>query len=162
MKFVTVVYTAVVICGCFPGIREVSMSPQERQHAIGLLRSAYAAFNRDDIPGAVEALDPAIEWEEPAEFPGGGRYRGRAEVARYLTQSRAGWAEGASEPVGFIVEGQRVVVYVEARFRAKGSGEWTKVELADVYTFRNGVPVAMRAFADRKAAVEWAQAGRVE
>lgn len=131
------------------------MSPQQKQHAIGLLQQAYAAFNRDDISAAVQGLDPHIQWSEPAQFPGGGMYRGRSEVARYLTNSRAGWAEGASEPVQFIVHGDRVVVYVHARFRAKDSATWTDVSLADVYTFRNGLPVAMRAFADRNAALRW-------
>jgi uncharacterized protein len=131
------------------------MSPQEQQHAIALLRNAYAAFNRDDIPAAVQALDPDIEWTEPAEFPGGGAYHGRTAVAGYLAQSRAGWAEGASEPVRFLVHGNRVVVFVHARFRTKDTTAWTEVDLADVYTFRHGTPVAMRAFADRSAALQW-------
>ena len=134
------------------------MSPKEQARAIAKLRDAYAAFNRDDIPAAVSALDPNIDWSEPAEFPGGGAYHGRSEVARYLTNSRAGWAEGASEPVQFIVRGNRIVVYVHARFRAKDRAAWTEVNLADVYTFRGGTPVAMRAFADRAEALRWAAA----
>ena len=45
---------------------------KEQEQAIGALRDAYAAFNRGDIAAAAEALDPQIEWIEPAEFPGGG------------------------------------------------------------------------------------------
>jgi len=131
------------------------MSPHEQQHAIALLRGAYAAFNRDDIPAAVHSLDPNIEWQEPAEFPGGGIYHGRAQVARYLTNSRTPWAEGASQPVRFIVHGDRVIVYVHARFRLRNSTTWTDVSLADVYTFHNGTPIAMRAFAERSAALKW-------
>lgn len=132
------------------------MSHDEQDRAIALLRSAYAAFNRNDIAGAVSRLDPQIEWTEPAEFPGGGAYHGPAQVAGYLSASRAGWAEGASEPEQFLAHDQRIVVFVHARFRSKQSAEWTEVRLADVYTFRNGVPVAMRAFADRAAALQWA------
>ena len=45
------------------------------------LWQAYAAFNRNDIPAAVAALDPQIEWTEPPEFPGGGiTYHGHAGV----------------------------------------------------------------------------------
>jgi ketosteroid isomerase-like protein len=132
------------------------MSPQQQQQAIALLRDAYAAFNRNDIPAAVRSFDPNIEWQEPAEFPGGGLYHGRAAVACYLTHSREPWAEGSSEPVRFIPQGSRVVVYVHARFRLKGAMSWTEVSLADVYTFHNGTPVAMRAFADRAAALQWA------
>jgi len=131
------------------------MSPQEEERAIGVLREAYAAFNRGDIPAAVKSLDPQIEWTEPAEFPGGGAYHGTTEVAAYLTQSRAGWAEGSSEPQKFTIHGNRVVVFVHARFRLKGNTEWHEVMLADVYTFRDGTPVQMRAFADRTAALHW-------
>lgn len=132
------------------------MSPAEQQHAISLLTAAYAAFNRGDIAAAVQNLDPHIEWTEPAEFPGGGTYHGRSAAAGYLTRSRAGWAEGSSEPVQFLVHGERVAVFVQARFRLRDSPVWTEVNLADVYTFRNGTPVAMRAFAERTAALHWA------
>jgi uncharacterized protein len=133
------------------------MTSAEQNHAIALLRHAYAAFNRGDIDGAVAGLDPNIDWREPAEFPGGGAYHGRAAVAGYLTNSRANWAEGASKPRKFIVDGNRVVVFVHAHFRVKGATTWNDVHLADVYTFRDGVPVAMRAFADQDMAVRWAK-----
>jgi hypothetical protein len=44
------------------------------------LRRAYAAFNRNNIAATVEALDPQIEWTEPAEFSGGGSYHGHEGV----------------------------------------------------------------------------------
>jgi hypothetical protein len=136
------------------GCRESKMTTQERE--IALLRAAYAAFNRNDIAAAVAQLDENIEWTEPAEFPGGGTYHGRAAVAGYLSRSRADWAEGASEPEGMIPRGDLIVVLVHARFRLKGAETWTEVRLADVYTFEGGRPVRMRAFADRAEAMKWA------
>lgn len=136
--------------------RDALDTTEQRDHAIRLLKNAYDAFNRGDIAKAVEELDPAIEWTEPASFPGGGTYHGHAGVSQYLTQSRAGWAEGRSEPEKFIVKGNRVVVFVHARIRTKGSSDWHDVRLADVYTFRDGRPISMRAFADRKDALDWA------
>lgn len=88
------------------------------------LRKAYAAFNRNDIPATVESLNPQIEWTEPAEFPGGGTYRGHEGVKAYLSQSRAVWAEGSSEPERFIVAGDKIIVFVHARARLKDSTEW--------------------------------------
>jgi ketosteroid isomerase-like protein len=128
---------------------------QQREQAIRLLRKAYDAFNRGDIAAAVENLDPQIEWTEPESFPGGGTYHGQAGVSRYLTQSRASWAAGRSEPERFIASGDRIVVFVHARVRLPGSSEWRDARLADVYTFRNGKPVQMRAFADRNEALRW-------
>jgi hypothetical protein len=120
------------------------------------LKRAYAAFNRHDIAATVEALDPQIEWTEPPEFPGGGTYHGHQAVKAYLSQSRADWAEGSSEPERFIVAGNKIVVFVHARARLKGSTEWNEVRLADVFTFRNGKAIQMRAFTDRQQALEWA------
>jgi ketosteroid isomerase-like protein len=122
---------------------------------ISELRAAYAAFNRGDFDAAVAALDPKIEWTEPSEFPGGGTYHGREAVKQYLTQSRAAWAEGSSEPEQFIVAGDRIVVFVCARFRLNDSNEWQQVKLADVYSIREGRIVQMNAFADRQQATLW-------
>jgi ketosteroid isomerase-like protein len=123
--------------------------------AMVTLSEAYAAFNRGDIDAAVAGLDPQIDWSEPAEFPGGGAYHGREAVKGYLTQSRANWAEGASEPEQMVPSGDRIAVMVHARFRSKGSDAWQDVKLADVYTVHEGRIVAMRAFADRQAALRW-------
>jgi ketosteroid isomerase-like protein len=144
-------------CGCTREHKEASVeTTAELTQAITALRGAYAAFNRGDIDAAVEALDAQIEWTEPAEFPGGGTYHGRESVKRYLTQSRVNWAEGSSEPERFITSGNRIVVFVHAKFRNKGGNEWGDVSLADVYTIRDGKPVQMRAFADRQDALRWA------
>jgi ketosteroid isomerase-like protein len=61
-----------------------------------------------------------------------------------------------SEPEQFIPAGDRIVVLVHARVRAKRSNEWQDVRLADVYTFREGKAIQMRAFADRDEALRWA------
>ena len=127
----------------------------QTEQLIMALRGAYAAFNRGDIEAAVEPLDAQIEWSEPAEFPGGGMYRGREGAKQYLAQSRAAWAEVISEPEQFIPAGNRIVVFVHARVRPKNSHEWQEVRLADVYTFRNGKAIQMRAFADRQEALRW-------
>jgi len=160
MNKLAVISTVVMLClgvacrGRSGGQVEVELSA-EQERAVRILREAYTAFNRGDIASAVAQLDPQIDWTEPVEFPGGGRYHGRAEVAAYLTQSRSGWAEGSSEPERFIPAGDRIVVFVHARVRPKDSNEWQDVRLADVYTFRNGKAVSMQAFADRQAALSW-------
>lgn len=99
-------------------MQQTNVQPEVR---IAILKKAYEAFNRGDMAAAVEALDPQVEWVEPAEFEGGGRpYHGPKEVKAYLTQSRAGWIEGRSEPEQFLPAGDKVVVFVHARFRPKG------------------------------------------
>jgi ketosteroid isomerase-like protein len=148
---------AVRLCGWFEPQKQTSMEQSSHlQQTITALREAYAAFNRGDMDAAVASLDPQIQWVEPAEFPGGGTYHGRDAVKGYLEQSRAAGVEVISEPKRFITAGDRVVVFVDARVRRKGSEEWQEVRLADVYTIRDGKLVAMRAFADRQEALRWA------
>ncbi len=133
----------------------MSSAPQLEQMIVAL-RAAYAAFNRGDIDAALTPFDPQIEWTEPPEFPGGGTYYGRENVKQYLTQSRDAWAEGSSDPERFITAGDRIVVFVHARVRPKGSDEWHDVYLADVYTFHSGKAIQMRAFSNRQEALRWA------
>jgi ketosteroid isomerase-like protein len=144
------------LIACARGDKEKRMdaSPEIRSE-ITALRGAYAAFNRGDIDAAVGTMDDQIEWTEPAEFPGGGTYHGREGVKRYLTQSREAWAEVSSQPEKFIPAGNRIVVFVHARVRPKGSSEWQDVRLADVYTMHGGKAIEMRAFADREEALRW-------
>ncbi len=142
--------------GCKRPQKETQMdSSPPMKPMIASLRGAYTAFNRGDIDAAVTVFDPEIEWTEPAEFPGGGSYHGRDEVKRYLKQSRAAWAEVISEPEQFITAGNRIVVFVHARLRPKGSNAWQDVKLADVYTIQHGKAVEMRAFSDRREALRW-------
>jgi len=138
-----------------PGKNSMTTTPDTNQ-AIAALRDAYAAFNRGDMDAAVASLHADIDWIEPKEFPGGGAYHGRESAKQYLAQSRAAWAEVTSEPEQFILAGNRVVVLVHARVRAKGSAEWQDVHLADVYTFQDGKAIQMRAFANRDDAMRWA------
>ncbi len=158
-RFPAIVAIAVLCLGgaCRSGHDEGTAieTTAEQEQAIAGLRAAYAAFNRGDIAAAVELLDPQIEWTEPAEFPGGGTYHGQAGAKTYLTQSRESVAEVHSEPEKFIPVGDRVVVFVRARVRAHDSNVWQDVRLADVYTFRNGKAVQMRAFANRLEALHW-------
>jgi hypothetical protein len=45
-------------------------------HEIEAVKETYAAINRNDVPGALKALDPQIEWIEPPDFPTLGRIAG--------------------------------------------------------------------------------------
>ena len=132
--------------------------PQVSNQFIAELREAYAAFNRGDIDSALKPFDSRIEWSEPAEFPGGGTYHGVDGVKRYLTQSKAGIAEGTSQPEQFVVAGNRVVVLVHVRVRRKGSETWHERRIADVYTVKDGKAIQMRAFVDQQEALRWAGA----
>lgn len=142
--------------GCHHAPREhATLDQRQVKAAIGELRAAYEAFNRGDMDAAVRSFDANVEWIEPAEFPGGGEYHGVEGAKRYLTQSRASAAQLISEPEQFIPAGNRIVVFVHARRLPRHSDTWRERDLADVYTFRGGRVMSMRAFADRQDALRW-------
>ncbi len=155
-----IVILAAELClpGCNRARKEARLdnAPQSNQ-MISALRGAYAAFNRGDIEAALEPLDAQIEWSEPAEFPGGGTYHGHDGVRRYLTHSREAWAEGRSEPEEFIPAGDRIVVFVHARVRAKGGSEWQDVRVGGCLydQQRQGDPDAGVRGSDRGLALGW-------
>ena len=125
---------------------------------IDVTREFYAALNRNDIPAAVKAFDPEIEWFEPYEHPEGRTYRGIADVTAHFSQARAKWAEGSCEPERFVVAGDKVVVFVYVRVRLQHNVEWNEGRLGDVFTFRNGKVIHFRSFPDQQQALEWAGA----
>jgi len=120
------------------------------------LKEAYAAFNRNDIPAFVQIFDSQIEWIEPAEFPGGGTYRGVDVVRAHLAKSRESWAEGSCQPRRMIVAGDRIIQYVHVHVRLKDETEWREGQVTEVYTFRDGKVIQVRIFADRRQALGWA------
>ena len=85
-------------------------------------------------------------------------YRGHTEVKAHLSQGRETWAEGACEPERFIFASDKIVVFLHVRVRLKNKLEWIEGRFADVFTFRNGMVIQMRTFAEREQALEWAGA----
>jgi ketosteroid isomerase-like protein len=120
------------------------------------LEEFFAAINRNDMVAITKDLDPEIVRIEPEGFPTAGTYRGIAEVREHVTKGRGTWAEGTCEPEKFLVNGDRVVVYLHARVRLKDSNEWVGGRFADGFVFRNGRIVQYLSFGKRAEALEWA------
>ena len=125
---------------------------------IEAVKETYAAINRNDVPAAIKACDPQIEWIEPSDFPTPGTYRGHADVMAHISRGRNTWAEGACELEQFIVAGDKIVAFVRARVRLKDRTEWIDGRFADVHTFRNGKAIQVRSFGERQEALDWAGA----
>jgi ketosteroid isomerase-like protein len=123
---------------------------------IEALRQFFAAVNRNDMQAITRDFDPEIVRVEPEGFPTAGTYRGIAQVQEHVTKGRGTWAEGACEPERFLVNGDKVVVYLHVRVRLKDSTEWVDGRFADGFAFRNGRIVEYLSFAERAEALEWA------
>jgi hypothetical protein len=75
--------------------------PNQLASETELLRAAYAAFNKRDIPAALALMGLRVEW--PRAFKGG-FVQGREEVRAYWTEQ---WSEidPRVEPISFHAEG---------------------------------------------------------
>ena len=69
-------------------------------------------------------FDPAIVRVEPEGFPTSGTHRGIDEVLGHIIQGRGSWAEGTCTPEKFLVNGDKIVVYLHAWVRKHGATEW--------------------------------------
>ena len=120
------------------------------------LKSFFAAINRNDMQAITRDFDPEIVRVEPTGFATAGTYRGIEAVREHVRAGRGTWAEGTCEPEDFLVNGDRVVVYLHAWVRMKGAVDWTGGRFADGFVFRDGRIVEYRTFWDRDDARRWA------
>jgi ketosteroid isomerase-like protein len=120
------------------------------------LKQFFAAVNRNDMEALTRDFDPEIVRIEPEGFPTAWTYRGIVEVREHVRKGRGTWAEGTCEPERFLVNGDRVVVYLYAWVRLNGASDWTGGRFADGFVFRNGRITEYRTFSERADALEWA------
>ena len=124
--------------------------------AIEALKQFFAAINRNDMAAITDDFDPEIVRVEPEGFPTAGTYRGIREVQEHVKKGRGTWAEGTCEPEKYLVNGDKVVVYLHARVRLKSSSEWVGGRFADGFLFRDGKIIEYLSFGDRAQALKWA------
>jgi hypothetical protein len=120
------------------------------------LKEFFAAINRNDMQAITKDFDPQIARIEPEGFPTAGTYRGIAEVQEHVAKGRGTWAEGTCEPEKFLVNGDKVVVYLLVRVRLKGSTDWVGGRFADGFVFHNGKIIQYLSFGERAEALKWA------
>lgn len=131
--------------------KKITMSTE-----IEALEQFFAAINRNDMEAVTRDFDPQIVRIEPEGFPTAGTYRGIAAVREHVTKGRGTWAEGTCQPEKFLMNGDKVVVYLHARVRLKDSTEWVGGRFADGFVFRNAKITQYLTFGERVDALRWA------
>jgi len=81
---------------------------------------------------------------------------GIAEVQEHVTKGRGSWAEGTCDPEKFLVNGDKIVVYLHAWVRLKDSTNWVGGRFADGFVFRKGKITQYLSFGERGDALKWA------
>lgn len=118
---------------------------------VEVIRGAYEAFARGDVPAVLEALDENVEWNEAEHFPywPGGPFIGPQAVVDGV------FARIAEDFDNFTIDVKRVVgcgetVLVEARYRAtvKQTGKPLDAQAAHVWDLRYGKAVRFQQYTD--------------
>lgn len=104
---------------------------------VTVLRAAYEAFARGDVPSVLAMLDPAIDWYTPDSIPFGGRFSGREAVAGFFSALPQHFAELSVEPGTFVDHGDTVVAIGRNRGRSAG-GVSFELPWVHVWTVING------------------------
>jgi ketosteroid isomerase-like protein len=118
---------------------------------VEIVRSAYEAFARGDIPAVLAVLDENVEWHEAEHITywPGGPFIGRQAVLD------GAFARIPQDFEGFTIDVSRIVgcgdtVLVEARYRAtaRATGKPLDAQVAVVYDFRDGKVVHWQQYSD--------------
>lgn len=135
-------------------VRASATASPEAQN-VQLVRQAYDAFGRGDIPGLLALLDDKIEWltPGPADLPTAGARRGHAAVAEFFQTLSAVIEMQQFAPKDFIAQGDRVVVVGEDVARVKATGKSLEFQWTHVFTVRNGRIAVFQEFGDVTALV---------
>ena len=109
------------------------------QENVELVKRAIDAFNRRDVDGIVECVNPDVEWfpAMPVTF-GGGAFRGPEGVAAYVGEVRDTWEEYRVVGEDFRDLGDRVLVLSRVEASGVGSGAPVGSPLGLIYDFRDG------------------------
>jgi hypothetical protein len=127
------------------------------QENIQLIKEAYAAFSRGDIPALLNTLTEDVDWFTPGPpdiLPYAGSRRGREGVAQFFAQLAEAEETELFEIQEFIAQGDKVAATGKYRGRIKASGQSYEGELAHIFTLKGGKIARFHEYIDTTAAVE--------
>jgi ketosteroid isomerase-like protein len=123
------------------------------QPDVEAIRARYEAASRGD-PGAVfRDVHPDFELKTADRAPNAGTYRGAQAATGFYADLAEPFEQVVYEPQECFARGDRVVVYLRARFRPKGSSAVVENRVAAFWTMRDGLPVRCEMFARREQAL---------
>jgi ketosteroid isomerase-like protein len=123
------------------------------------VRGSYEALNRGDVQSALEALDPEAVWRDSPELPGGGEFRGRESLERFLEDFLAEWRNFHQQIEKTVVAGERVGLVIRLTAVGRSSGIGVDTRYAHVWTMRGGRGVRVDAYRDPAALGELGDPG---
>jgi ketosteroid isomerase-like protein len=113
---------------------------------VDLIRSAYEAFGRGDIPAVIAVMDANIAWNVPAVLPHAMRVDGRDDVGGFFEKLAATWQDFDLQIEDFCASGDRVCVIGRAGGTLDGAS--ASYGFVHAWTVRDGVCVRFDEYVD--------------
>jgi len=115
------------------------------------LKALYDAFASGNIPFILESVSEDFTWQDPCDpavVPYGGTHKGRSGFGKFF-QKLGGSTETTLWDVNeYVCEGNNVVATGRHGFKSKNSGKDVETDWAMIWTFKENIPVAGRAYYD--------------
>ena len=116
---------------------------------LDLLRDAYAAFARGDVPAVLGVFDPKIEWTEAAGFPYPGTFVGPEAVLQgVFMKLGTEWEGWTAVPEEYVAQGEVVIALGKYGGVYKATGKRMTAPFVHVWRFRGGKVVRFQQHTD--------------
>jgi ketosteroid isomerase-like protein len=112
---------------------------------LDLVRGAYEAFSRGDVPAVLGILSDDVRWTVPPPLPQAVETEGREEVGRFFERLAGIWADLDLELDDFVASGDRVCVI--GRGSGKVDGQQTGYGFVHCWTIDGGRAVRFDEYA---------------
>jgi ketosteroid isomerase-like protein len=128
------------------------MSPRNAD----VVRRFYGAMNAADMRAITSVVDPDFEWIPAEGSPFDEAYRGREQVKRFFEQEWIRAFDDLHSELRQLIEapGGVVVARVHLTGRGKSSGVEVAIDIAHLWTLRDGIAVQCRAYPKVEKALE--------
>jgi ketosteroid isomerase-like protein len=126
------------------------------QENVAAARAQYERWNAGDFEAWIAGFHAEVEYfsSTTALLFGRGDYHGHDGLREFVAQYLESWGHFRVEPEEFITVGDRVVVVTHAIGRGRGSGATVEHDMAQVWSFRDGLPIRQESYLSRDAALE--------
>lgn len=123
---------------------------------VELLRRFYESFNQGDLDSVLELCTDDVEvYKNPevVDMVAALTPRGQGPVAQYLRGWLDSWSEYNARPEEFLQSGEEVAALTQLHARGKNSQFDIDVDMADVFTVRDGRIASFRLYIRRSDAL---------
>jgi ketosteroid isomerase-like protein len=117
---------------------------------VSIVRSAYDAFAKRDLDGALAPFSPDVVWHQAQGLPHGGIYHGIEAVraAVFDPLAKEWWSVFEATPEELIDGGESIVALGRYTGEARQTGRALDVPFAHVWTFAGDTVVRFVQFVD--------------